>query len=523
MSGFLYGFEAKEIQTFVFRSARLKDMAGGSELVNRLCESFLDDALAVFADGSRSTVLSRGAGGARIHFADKDAAHAFFATWPLLVDRFAPGVRVVQSLVPFGTGASEAMDDCREQLRTARNSPVPQLPEIGPVIDRSPLTGSAAVKWRPVPNGNSELVDRDLVRRGHYASDRQSLLCKLAGDEHTDVRMWPFDFDQIASSDGKNAYLAIIHADGNDLGTTIGDLLRGATSAGESDIELFTKFSTAVESSTELAAQEAFRTVLLTDVERRSVAGGDLPFYAARPIVVGGDDLTIVVRADLAFGFLQRFLESFERTSAAELERQGLKGRPGVPSCLTACGGIAFVKKSYPFHRAYGLCESLCAFAKKEAKAKRKPGGVVPSCLAFHRVTTSLSESFDEVREKELTGADKLELHAGPYSVGEHAGVMRRLGDLLDAAALIRPGKIPGGSVRKLVSELYRSRSAAKGGFARMLQVSRDAGAEFRGALEALGGDRTCAIFTDDERVSILPDVHIARSIIKDSEVTDND
>ena len=522
MSGYLYGFEAKEIQTYVFRSAKLRDMAGGSELVNRLCEDFLDDALNVFSGTTTHVVLSRGAGGARVQFADSDAAGRFRAAWPLLVEQFAPGVRVVQAVVPIADSVSKAVDDCREALRAARNSPVAILPEIGPLIDRSPLTGAAGVRWWTTDDGR-ELLDRDIARRRSSAVARTTLLRKLEGSPSVDVQRWPTDFDQIATSGGENAYLAVVHADGNDLGAIIGAMLRGAADSGDSAVDLFSRFSRAVETANARAAQEAFRAVLCADVERRVQPGMSNAQYAGRPIVLGGDDLTIVLRADLALGFLEVFLEAFERESAAQLQREGLHGKPGVPACLTACGGIAFVKKAYPFHRAYGLCESLCAFSKREAKAVRTAEGIVPSCFTFHRVTASLSEDFEEIKERELTGVDGIRLHAGPYAVGAHGGAMRRLQHLINAAALIGEGMLPGGSVRKLVSELYRSQSSARAGFARMLQVNLDAGVAFRRALEALGGDLSCAMFTSAGTASLLPDVHAVRSLVNDSEAHEHE
>jgi hypothetical protein len=41
-NSFLYSFEAKEIQKFIMRGDKLREMVGGSELVNQLCGEFLN-------------------------------------------------------------------------------------------------------------------------------------------------------------------------------------------------------------------------------------------------------------------------------------------------------------------------------------------------------------------------------------------------------------------------------------------------------------------------------------------------
>jgi hypothetical protein len=148
-----------------------------------------------------------------------------------------------------------------------------------------------------------------------------------------------------------------------------------------------------------------------------------------RPIVLNGDDLTLICRADLALEFVKAFLDEFERATGRDVEHT-----PTTPECaqtlsqilqqgnvfargknyLSACAGIAYIKSSYPFYYGYRLAETLCADAKKESKALS--GGMTqlpPSSVAFHKVQSSFVEDFAEIERKELTMGD-VSLNFGP-------------------------------------------------------------------------------------------------------------
>ena len=81
----------------------------------------------------------------------------------------------------------------------------------------------------------------------------------------------------------------------------------------------------------------------------------------------------MIVRGDLAIDFTEKFLVAFETHTEAlfsqfkqDYEKKGIKLR--LPTGLTACAGIAFVKVSQPFYLAYRLAESLCKTAKTRSK-----------------------------------------------------------------------------------------------------------------------------------------------------------
>lgn len=114
------------------------------------------------------------------------------------------------------------------------------------------------------------------------------------------------------------------------------------------------EFSLALDVCTErafLAALSVFKPAM-----------GILPIF---PLILGGDDLTVICDGKLALPFTECFLKEFKiatrhHKAIAPIARVALKG-----DRLSACAGVAIVKPHFPFSVAYELAESLAKSAKK--------------------------------------------------------------------------------------------------------------------------------------------------------------
>jgi len=222
-----YTFEAKEIQSFILQSDKLREMVGGSELVSRLCGSFLHDALkALGVHNPEQIIIANAAGWARIEFHSEETAREFARYWPMMVSRYAPGLRLIQTLIQVEGTLPEALAKSIARLRSERNCNEVSLPETTPLQERNPRTGTAAVRLAMDKKAKSLVpLDRQTIRKRELAKNHSSLTKRLSGQfNHED---WPYEIEEIAS--GKSAYVAVIHADGNDLGSIlmrIGDHLK---------------------------------------------------------------------------------------------------------------------------------------------------------------------------------------------------------------------------------------------------------------------------------------------------------
>lgn len=497
MSLFAYLFEAKSIQDYILKGGRLRYLVGGSELIESLCQNLLSDALEALdlreaaADAVQpepgEVVFSRRAGGAfNALLATEAEARALRDLWGLTVNRLAPELEFVHTIAS-GPTAPEAIRSGVQQLFHLRNRRAAPLPQATPVLALSPRTGEAAVATsRDGERIDSATVARERFRKGHALLDKFASAATWptdlnpAPEGESDGRAFPFK--------GENRYIGLVHADGNGLGQLLMQLREAVQPA--QYVALFRGFSEAIESATVDAARTATREVL------EPAAQGETGVMPARPIVLGGDDLSIIVRSDLALDFTRVFLETFENTTREAIA--GLAqdfGLRALPVQLTACAGIAFVKASQPFSTAHALAESLCIHAKSVSKA-RPDHGTVASCLAFHRVTTAIAQDYDTILARELTLADPdadtgRQLTLQPYFVGQFGQDRPRLDALHRLATQLGSEDMRRGPLRQLMTLLYDRPHDAEQAYARLCQNMQEravpAWKEFKACLGGFG------------------------------------
>ena len=202
----------------------------------------------------------------------------------------------------------------------------------------------------------------------------------------------PFDVEKIT---GKNDWIAIIHADGNGLGKVVQKIGH--------HLEDFKHFSNELNKATITAANDAFKKV--------SPENGWKETIPIRPIVLGGDDMTVIIRGELAIEYVTEFMKKFEQYSSEGnlryiLEKAGMKR-------LTACAGVAFIKSSYPFYYGYALAEQLCKYAKKTGSHTSI------SSLMYHKVQDSFINNYEDIIQRELKTSEGSSFCFGPYFLNE--------------------------------------------------------------------------------------------------------
>ncbi len=475
----LYLFEPHTIQPYIFETGRLAEMVGASELLEDLLGRPLNDTLkAVCPAVSEDDFLRKGGASFIVMMEDRAQAERLRDIWGLVVARNAPGLKFGHC-VAEASSVPKALEQGRQRLQELRNISRPELPAAGPLVIRAPRTGRPAVKLKEVKKKRQEWLDQDtLKKRGHRKG--KSLAGRFFHDP--DLALNEFAFPLNMEQDEANAfpfasdnrYVAVVHIDGNGLGEILLEL--GRKLAGQQDdrqaADIFRHFSRSLQEATETAARRALSDTILQDPLCADLPVGSdgkkrLPF---RPLVLGGDDLTAIVRADFALDFSRSFIGHFEEESAARLESIG-SGQ--VPRTLTGCGGIAFVKAHQPFRLAYDLAESLCSYAKDAARRHRKQGEPIPSCLAMHRVTTSFITDYATAREEEMrrqAAAAARYFTLGVYGAGRHAQDFPPLEALIGLKELFREPEMARGPLRHYLTLAHVSPGDAKHHYQRWLR-----------------------------------------------------
>ena len=392
--GYLYGASVQGIQNFIFQTNELKDIVGASELVAQICtQLFRETVGAPFRD---EALIIGAAGNVRYYFDDLETCAKTVRDFPRRVMIEAPGITISQAVVEMTGDFPDRINELEEKLRSQRNQPQPSLTLGALGMKRSNKTGLPLV----APEGQDKSVDMTTAAKRRYIHALSLAKKSFYGtdsDKKVDADRYPYD---IAKLTDRNDWIAIVHADGNSLGQIVQRI--------GGDMEQYRRFSQLLDEATERAANAAF--------EKLGVREGDS--YPLRPIVLGGDDMTVIIRGSLAIAYAQEFIRQFEYHTGREELGKIVQGATGL-SCLTACAGVAFIKSSYPFHYGYKLAEDLCGAAKKDAKSHSATGESIPSCLMFHKVEDSYVESHADIVERVLMPTDGVSFAFGPYYLAE--------------------------------------------------------------------------------------------------------
>lgn len=478
---YTYLFEAKSIQSYIFSTNKLKEIVGGSELIESLTAKtgLLKQTLQVL-ELEEDIKLSRCGGAAFYAFSkNKEAIDKLTQFWPLVFRQYAPDLEFIHAYAE-GLDEIKAFEAAHKALMTDRNRPKVKLPQVGVYTLRFGRTGEPVTKrerkGKDIKNFD-QITERKLLPE--FAKS-ETLAERVLWDSHKGE--WPINLTPEEGQEGKNFpftkdnnLVGLIHADGNGLGqllitlkTVVNDPNNDAITA-ENYIEVFRAISDAIKQATETAAAEAVRKILLPNMQ-----GGLFP---ARPIVLGGDDLTMIVRADLALPFTQVFLQAFEEKSGKQfdiLRKDHPKLITILPQKLSACAGIVYAHSSQPFSALHELAEGLCKHTKNIAKKESNLiNHQVPSSLSFYRVTSTLLDDFDDVLKRELT-TGKITLARGCYTLEAKHDHLPKLTNLLELQKFLEQSEISKGALRQVTALLHHSPTQAQRRYNRWREVMID-------------------------------------------------
>lgn len=231
-----------------------------------------------------------------------------------------------------------------------------------------PVSREVSKKLLAVPTANKKLRDifSDLPRKLDF----------------------PHQFDHLGRSEGESSYIAVVHADGNNMGDRFKQYCNNRES-NESFIQAARTLSRNINKAGQAALLEVLREVKRLIVEEKFSLSDNHKYFPFRPLVYGGDDVTFVCDGRLGLTLAAKYLSAFEAQQTVDQDING---------SLSACAGIAIVKTHYPFARAYALSAALCDAAKKFAK---RPGSEICSALDWHIANTGLMGSIEDIRERE--------------------------------------------------------------------------------------------------------------------------
>jgi len=260
MSKYLYGASVQGIQDFIFKTNKLQEIVGASEIVKSVSDEFLE--ISGYKKGD-ANILLNAAGNIKAIFTDKGQLEKVVLEFEKIISQMAYGITLSQAVVKIGDNYTQGdINNLEENLKIQRNKPSIPLDMSLNIMELNSSTAKPSIS-----------KDMDKSTKQKLEAYRE-----LKNKENTDLH-------KLSNSKNK---IAVIHIDGNGLGKLIPKLKK------EHNLEL-SEFSVKLDNATKDAFENAKKGKKI------------------REIILGGDDVTVICDANDALSFTQEFLDNFEK------------------------------------------------------------------------------------------------------------------------------------------------------------------------------------------------------------------
>ncbi|MFQ3549236.1 MAG: hypothetical protein SNJ70_05750 [Armatimonadota bacterium] len=495
---YLILLETSGNQNFIFNSNRMKENVGASEIIYRSCIDWLEEEIEKLDSKHKDKIEIKlnTSGKAYLTAKDKDSAEAIIGAITLRCLKEAPTLDIAGAYVDLNEEHPyESVKEVHEKL--AKN--ICNIPNSNSRFQRLPIIQSCnssglpakemidIVKGESRPLSSASIAKRAFSEKKKERFKGDDILKEVAGSIGDSIEHFN---NNNKGEDSKNDWMAIVHADGNGLGQIFLNFKKASEKKEGNYWEKLKRFSDALDDCTKQAFIEAIKVI---NTETKSV-----------PLILGGDDLTVICPGNYAIDFTKEFLLKFKELTK---DNNAINYVKDLENGVSACAGIALIKPHYPFSAAYSIAEDLIKSAKK---VKEKSFGT--SALDFHVVYDSSPTDLDSIRDE--LEVDNCKLYGGPYIVDEDGlegwGESHKLSRLIDIAGKLNEkdddgkNKIPSTLTHILREELFSGKENADAKYELMKPRCKYLKEAFNDSLFINDGDSDISLLIDANELSKL-------------------
>lgn len=250
--------------------------------------------------------------------------------------------------------------------------------------------------------------------------------------------------DDLITKKGEESLLAVVHADGNNMGSKISEMLTDKKDY-DSCVNIMREFTADTAKAfgkSGLDAMQKCQQQLKEDYKDKY----DEKAFFFRKIIADGDDMTFVCNARFVMDYVGAYLEA-----AQNYNNKGEKEWR-----YSSCAGICIFHSHYPFARAYSLAEQACESAKKNVHGECIKE---ESWVDFHYIHNGVGGDLDQIREHQgVSGCmDR------PLRIGTKANTDRKDYSTLQILAdIMKENGVSRSDIKTIGSELEDSYSYGK-------------------------------------------------------------
>ncbi len=415
--------ETASNQRTIFQTNRLRENIGASQLIYRVGTDFVGKAVEDLGRGAAEIVVAA-SGKAILLARDDKIARTIVQRVTLRTLEECPAVIARGAYVKIEKWTAKALDKAIQDVHRLLNDVASRLPPPVARFQRLPFVENCASSGYPASAINGAAPKAHASSEVILARRRKDV---VEAARRRIGRMTDFDlvkslekFEEASESGDLGDWLAIVHADGNGLGQVFLNFSAciDENATAWAYVDALRSFSDAVDvwsrTAAGIAVEATWRDIAQKIEKAECNSKGKAYYLPVAPVVLGGDDLTVICEGERAVRFAAAYLREFEKAS-----REGLaKLKDKLPRIgmdfVAAAAGVAIVKPHFPFHRAYELVEDLIKSAKT---SKQRFGNAPCSALDFQVVFDTSGSALDPIRDRLVVDGSGERLTMRPYVV----------------------------------------------------------------------------------------------------------
>ncbi|WP_024861864.1 Cas10/Cmr2 second palm domain-containing protein [Ruminococcus flavefaciens] len=395
MSEVLALYDCRSKQEYIYRTNKVKEIAGASALLTDLFKSFFrstehgfkfnydwenmiapDDYFEYFRNsGCDGEIVYEGGGNLCVIFRDEKKHQDVNKALSLHVLKSTYSVGLVASAVKI-----EKIDDKysfvkdRENLYI-ENSIKKNLGSYYSACNVLPFTLTDRLTHQPIicKKGENQYTAESKLKMKKYEELYDT--SKKAIETEAVIET---EFDKMVDK-GNESLLAIIYIDGNSMGEKLKNMTRGADSYA-SGINALREFSKKTNEDFVISPINAIQNKLYSKY-KENIESPIRNRFLYRPIISGGDEITLVCNARAVPLILETYFDTLKQSGEN-----------------TACAGVAIFHSHAPFSDVYEIAEQCCESGKRKAHKEQSQN---KNFIDFHYCHSGIINSLDAIRERQ--------------------------------------------------------------------------------------------------------------------------
>lgn len=434
--GVLSILEISKKQNYIFKSNRLKENIGASEIIRYVTEELSED----ICNKNNGKLINAGGGQTIFYFENTEDSKKFAENLSFELLKKYPSLEFFISGIEYNPYTDQIIKKIKElhdklENKKAERKQYSYIIEFG-ITQECDSTRLPAV-------GN------DPEYGGFYSREVESKVGMFNSLKEKEEGKYAINFSDLGISRNEKSYIAITHIDGNRMGKKLEQLrakyensytTENTKEQNEKYIKDLQYFSSQVKTAFEHAFQKVLDTLQSNFKYLKKDNGFNLKdgTFPIRKVILSGDDVCYITDARIAIDCAAVFLNELEKHTVMNEK-------------LTACAGIAMVREKYPFFKAYELSEELCRQAKSSI-----PEGANESRIDWHIVQGEYNNNLNEIRNTSYKTYDGKDLLLRPLVVSKGSNAVNSYQNFRKDIQIINSKNVPRSKVKSMIKEMKK-------------------------------------------------------------------